>query len=90
MNQSFEKSVQIVNKRGLHARAAAKFVALVETMNSKVMVNKGNVSVTGASIMGLLTLSASINKHINISVSGSGAEKNLEELISLVERGFDE
>ena len=83
-------SVRIVNKRGLHARAAAKFVKLVEELDAEVMVSKDSLVVTGASIMGLLMLSASIDTYINISVRGNDAERALAVLSGLVERGFDE
>lgn len=90
MTTSLEKTVRISNKRGLHARAAAKFVKLVENQKADVTVSKDNVSVCGSSIMGLLTLSASINTQIHIVVKGDNAPATLEELVGLVERRFDE
>ena len=90
MTAALEKTVQILNQRGLHARAAAKFVNLVERLKADVTVMKDDMSVSGASIMGLLMLSASINTQIRIAVKGAGAEQVLQELCSLVERRFDE
>ena len=87
---ALEKTVQITNKRGLHARAAAKFVKLVEQYKADVKVAKDDMAVGGSSIMGLLMLSASQNTSIRISASGEDAEKVLNELVSLVSRRFDE
>ena len=90
MTSSLQKTVEIRNSRGLHARAAAKFVRLVEEMGAQVTVSKDGLSVTGASIMGLLTLSASINTKICIAASGPRAAETLNALTCLVERRFDE
>ncbi|MBI3440610.1 MAG: HPr family phosphocarrier protein [Proteobacteria bacterium] len=90
MTALLEKTVQIRNQRGLHARAAARFVNLVERLKADVTVTKDNTSVTGSSIMGLLMLSASLNTQIRIIVKGANAEQALQELVSLVERRFDE
>lgn len=90
MTAAVEKTVVIKNQRGLHARAAAKFVKLVEQLRADVTVTKDNSSVAGSSIMGLLMLSASINTQINISVKGPDAARALQELVDLIERRFDE
>jgi phosphocarrier protein len=90
MNAAHEKTVTIVNQRGLHARAAAKFVRLVEQLNADVTVMKDDMSVTGSSIMGLLMLSASFNTKIRIVVKGPDAAPALQALAGLVERRFDE
>ena len=87
---TLEKIVRIGNKRGLHARAAAKFVKLVENQKANVTVFKDNMSVCGSSIMGLLMLSASLDTQIRIVVKGDNAPETLEELVGLVERHFDE
>jgi phosphocarrier protein len=87
---SSEQTVQITNKRGLHARAAAKFVKLVEQHKADVKVLKDDMEVCGSSIMGLLMLSASLNTAIRISVKGANAEGVLKDLVALVERRFDE
>lgn len=85
-----EQTVQITNKRGLHARAAAKFVKLVEQHRADVKVLKDDMEVCGSSIMGLLMLSASMNTAIKISVKGEDAKAVLDNLVALVERRFDE
>ena len=91
----FEKTVKICNRRGLHARAAAKFVRMVEDCKQshdplKVRVLKDEMDVCGSSIMGLLMLSASIDTSIRIAVEGAAAEEVLAALAALVERRFDE
>lgn len=85
-----ERSVTICNKRGLHARAAARFVRMVENRQAKVTVTKDGSSVCGSSIMGLLMLSASQNTDIHIRVEGARADDILQELVMLVEHRFDE
>lgn len=84
-----EVTVKIVNRRGLHARAAAKFVQLAETFgpDAAVTVAKDDMQVCGTSIMGLLMLSASMNTHIRI-VSASGDA--VTALAALVSARFDE
>lgn len=90
MTASAEKIVTICNMRGLHARAAARFVKMVENRRAEVLVSKDGMSVPGCSIMGLLMLSASIGTQIHIKVSGERAEEVLQELVMLVESRFDE
>lgn len=90
MDEALEKTVLIANKRGLHARAAAKFVKLAEQTGAEVTVVKDDMSVCGASIMGLLMLAASMHTRIRIVVSGPNAAAALEALAGLVERRFDE
>lgn len=85
-----EQTVLIVNRRGLHARAAAKFVKLVEHHKADVKVIKDDMEVCGSSIMGLLMLSASQNTEIRIAVRGDNAETVLGELVALIGRRFDE
>ncbi len=87
---ALEKKVTIRNKRGLHARAAAKFVKMSENRGAKITVIKDDMQVCGSSIMGLLMLSASINTEILIRAEGENAAGVLDELASLVERRFDE
>ena len=82
--------VSIVNKRGLHARASAKFVKLAETFDAKVFVEKDGETVNGTSIMGLMMLTASIGTTIQISANGSEAEAAITALAALVTDGFGE
>lgn len=90
VRDSIEETVKIINRRGLHARAAAKFVRLVETHSCEICVVKDGVEVCGASIMGLLMLGAGIDTHITIRAQGDGAETALADLVDLINRRFDE
>lgn len=84
------RTVQITNKRGLHARASAKFVTVASGLPAKVEVKKDGASVTGTSIMGLMMLGAAMGDQIEISASGEGADVAVAELASLVENKFGE
>ena len=84
------RAVRIGNKRGLHARASAKFVNLASEIEAKVEVEKDGNRVCGTSIMGLMMLGAAMGDSIVIHVSGMGAESALEKLASLVEERFGE
>ena len=89
------RTVLITNKRGLHARASAKFVTLASTQPCEVAVAKqgsgdGGGSVTGTSIMGLMMLGAAMGDTIVISASGDGAEVAVGALAELVEAKFGE
>jgi len=84
--------VQIVNERGLHARASAKFVGMVAELPAgiDVRVTKDGAEAAGGSILGLMMLGAARGDHIEISVSGDGAEEALATLADLVRGGFGE
>ena len=84
------RSVAITNKRGLHARAAARFVRCAEQFDADVTVSKDGVSVPGTSIMGLMMLAAAPGCHIDIAAAGKEAEAALQALTALVENRFDE
>lgn len=85
-----EKVVQIQNKLGLHARAAAQFVKVANRFTSEVTVKKGRLEVNGKSILGVLTLAASQQSKINILCEGTDAAECLQALVELVENKFDE
>ncbi len=85
-----ERTVTICNRRGLHARASAKFVTLASGMPARIEVRKDGPAVVGTSIMGLMMLGAAMGDSITISASGEGAEAALAELIDLVENRFGE
>lgn len=85
-----ERTVRICNQRGLHARAAAKFVRLAEREGHSVTVAKEDSAVCGTSIMGLLMLAAGIDSTIRILVEGNSPEGLLRELTALVENRFGE
>ncbi|MGN6155026.1 MAG: HPr family phosphocarrier protein [Sphingomicrobium sp.] len=84
------REVTIVNTRGLHARASAKFVNLASQLESKIEVEKDGNRVVGTSIMGLMMLGAAKGDSIVIHAEGANAEDALQQLVQLVECGFDE
>jgi phosphocarrier protein HPr len=86
------RSLTIVNQKGLHARASAKFVTFVSRLPDglKVDVEKDGQSVAGTSIMGLMMLGAAKGSSITIHVEGEEAEMALEKLAGLVTDGFGE
>lgn len=84
------KRVTIRNQKGLHARAAAKFVKVASAYQADVEVEKGGQTVTGQSIMGLMMLAAAPGCEIEIRASGEQGEDCLAALVELVERKFDE
>ena len=83
-------TVTIVNRRGLHARAAAKFVKLAGAFDAAVEVAKKDNVVSGRSIMGLMMLAAAKGCSIEIRASGPEGERALEALCTLVANKFDE
>lgn len=80
----------IANRRGLHARAAAKFVKLAATFKAQVTVAHRGTEVSGISIMGLMMLAAAPGCSIDISAQGEDAAAALAALVELVDRKFDE
>jgi phosphocarrier protein len=80
----------IVNERGLHARAAAKFVKLVETFDATITVERGGMSVGGLSIMGLMMFGAGPGTELRLTATGPDAQTAMAALIDLIGRGFDE
>ena len=84
------RTVDVLNKRGLHARASAKFVTLASGLPAEVQVEKDGSSVCGTSIMGLMMLGAAKGDTITISASGDGAEEAVTALAELVEGKFGE
>jgi phosphocarrier protein HPr len=90
-NGALRRSVTIVNQRGLHARAAAKFVQVVARFpNAKIQVHKDGQTVNGESIMGLMMLAGTQGSSIEITVSGADAAAALAALTELVEGKFGE
>ena len=88
--ESFVRDVPITNKRGLHARASAKFVQMAEQFNADISVTRNGETVGGTSIMGLMMLAAGIGTSIQISARGPEAERALNALSDLVTRKFGE
>ncbi len=85
-----ERQLKIVNEKGLHARASAKFVEVVENFDASAEVSKDGMSVSGDSIMGLLMLGASRGTSILVKTSGPEAEALMEALDRLVQGFFGE
>jgi phosphocarrier protein len=84
------RTVDVLNKRGLHARASAKFVTLASGQTAQVEVEKDGSKVCGTSIMGLMMLGAAMGDRITISAEGEGAEEAVNALAELVEGKFGE
>ena len=84
------REIPIINKRGLHARASAKFVQMVERFNAEVWVTRGGETVGGTSIMGLMMLSAAPGTTITVSAAGPEAQAALDAITELVASKFNE
>ncbi|MFZ1470138.1 MAG: HPr family phosphocarrier protein [Paracoccaceae bacterium] len=84
------RTFRIVNAKGLHARASAKFVEVVEGHDARALVGKDGMEVSGDSIMGLLMLAASRGTTIDVQTSGQEAEKLADALEALVAARFGE
>jgi phosphocarrier protein HPr len=87
---TLSRTVRIANRRGLHARASAKFVNLATQLDATIEVEKDGNKVCGTSIMGLMMLGAAMGDTVTIHVSGLGAESALEQLARLIEDRFGE
>lgn len=85
-----ELEVQIANRLGLHARAAARFVHLANRFQARITVTKGDSRVDGKSILGLLTLAARDGTVLRLTAEGDDAEQALRELQALVRNRFGE
>jgi len=84
------RAVEVRNKRGLHARASARFVTLASQIDAAIEVEKDGTKVCGTSIMGLMMLGAAMGDTIIISATGLGAELAVEQLAALVDARFHE
>lgn len=87
---SVQRRLTICNQKGLHARAAAKFVKLAESYDAQITVVKGDTRVSGCSIMGLMMLAAGPGCEIDVEATGPAAEAAVEALAALVAGKFDE
>lgn len=85
-----EVEVQISNRLGLHARAAARFVHVANEFRASVMVLKAGARVNGKSILGLLTLAAAKGTKLRLQAEGDDAEAAVARLAELIEEGFGE
>jgi phosphocarrier protein HPr len=84
------KELAIINQRGLHARASAKFVKCAEGFNADILVSRDGHTVPATSIMGLMMLAAAMGTSISVEASGPEAEKAVVALEALVQSKFDE
>ena len=84
------REIEIVNKKGLHARASAKFVQTAEQFDAIITVSRGNESVGGTSIMGLMMLAAGPGITITIQATGNEAAAAVDALCALVASRFGE
>jgi phosphocarrier protein len=84
------RELLIINKRGLHARASAKFVQTVERFSAEVWVTRGSETVGGTSIMGLMMLAAGPGTTVTVSAIGPDAEAAIAAITDLVESKFNE
>lgn len=88
--EAVERSVEIVNRAGLHARPAAEFVKLAGNFSSEITVEKDGIQVNGKSIMGVLMLAAEQGSSLRIRATGQDASEAVEALCELVDLGFME
>jgi len=87
---AISRELQIINKRGLHARASAKFVQMVEKFNAEVWVTRGSETVGGTSIMGLMMLAAGPGTSVVVSAIGPEAQAAVDAIAALVADKFNE
>ena len=90
MSDTLSRELPITNKRGLHARASAKFVQMVEKFSADVTVTRNGESVGGTSIMGLMMLAAGIGTSIVVTAKGPEAQEALDAISQLVSDKFGE
>jgi phosphocarrier protein len=84
------RDIEIINKLGMHARAAAKFVKLASSFNSDIDIEKDSRRVNAKSIMGVMMLAASKGSTVTIHAKGSDAENSIDALEQLIKDRFDE
>ena len=87
---AISRELLIINKRGLHARASAKFVQMVEKFNAEVWVTRGSETVGGTSIMGLMMLAAGPGTSVVVSAIGPEAQAAVDAIAALVADKFNE
>lgn len=90
MSQKLTKTLSIINEKGLHARASAKFVETVEKFDASANVTKDGLDACGDSIMGLLMLAASRGTTIDVETKGPQAQELAEALEQLINKRFGE
>jgi phosphocarrier protein HPr len=88
--KSVHRSMAIVNQRGLHARAAAKFAQVASEFDAEISVSRAGQTVSGRSIMGLMMLAAALGCTVDLEISGTDADAAMQAICQLIERKFDE
>ncbi|MCK4705457.1 MAG: HPr family phosphocarrier protein [Gammaproteobacteria bacterium] len=87
---SVSRDIEIINKLGMHARAAAKFVKLASSFECLIEIERKGRRVNGKSIMGVMMLAASKGSQVTIYADGDDAEESIEQLAQLINNRFDE
>ena len=90
MSEPLKRTVEIVNERGLHARASAKFVKMAAQFDAHVTVSREGTTVEAQSIMGLMMLAAGIGSTVDLEAEGPEAADAMEALANLIADRFDE
>jgi phosphocarrier protein HPr len=90
VGEILSQELPIINRKGLHARATAKFVQCVENFDAAITVSKGGETVGGTSIMGILTLGAGIGTSILVTAEGREAPQAMQAIADLVANRFGE
>ncbi|KFZ38856.1 phosphate ABC transporter permease [Shewanella mangrovi] len=85
-----EREIEIINKLGLHARAATKLAVLANAFDANVTIIQGNKKASAASVLGLLMLETGMGKTITLSADGPEAEQALDAICKLINARFDE
>lgn len=85
-----QETTTIVNKLGLHARAAAKFVTHASKFDSEINVKRNNIDVNGKSIMGVMMLAAAKGAEIELVIDGADEKQAMQSLLELIANRFDE
>ncbi|HWA43980.1 MAG TPA: HPr family phosphocarrier protein [Hypericibacter adhaerens] len=88
--RALAQQMTIVNRKGLHARASARFVRMAECFDAEIKVTREGTTVSGNSIMGLMMLGAGPGSTILVQATGKQAREALDAISTLVESGFDE
>lgn len=88
--RALAQQLTIINRKGLHARASARFVRIAESFDAQIKVTREGTTVSGGSIMGLMMLGAGPGSTILVQASGKQAREALDAITTLVNNGFDE
>ena len=90
MSKAVKRTLLIVNEKGLHARASARFVSVTEAHDARATVRRDGLEVSGDSIMGLMMLAASPGCTIDIEAAGADAPQAMDALVTLIGNRFNE